>query len=477
MQLQVSCNKLGIDHLIEMHAKTPAEGLSTPKGTVPNASGWRADAAVDAQRSLPEVHSTILVPFGGHWVRRLFAFLGPGYLVSVGYMDPGNWATDIAGGSKFGYTLLAVILLSNLMAILLQALAARLGIVTDRDLAQACRASFSRPVNFLLWVACEAAIIACDLAEVIGTAIALNLLFGIPLIWGALITALDAFLLLLLMNKGFRFLEAFVVSLLIVIAICFGIQIVAAAPPVAAILKGFVPSPEIVTNPEMLYIAIGIIGATVMPHNLYLHSAIVQTRAYERTSEGRREAIKWATTDSTIALMLALFINAAILIVAAATFYSSGRTEVAEISQAYQLLSPLLGLGIASTLFAVALLASGLNSTVTATLAGQIVMEGFLHLRLPNWARRLVTRGIAIVPVVIVTAIYGERGTSQLLVLSQVILSMQLPFAVIPLVRFVSDRRKMGEFVIPRGVAVVAWIVAAIIVALNVKLLFEAFFG
>ena len=464
-----------------MDARTPESGSGTPARaltiTENTAAGWRADAAADARKSLPEVHSTIAVPFGGHWSRRLLAFLGPGYLVSVGYMDPGNWATDLAGGSKFGYTLLAVILLSNLMAILLQALAARLGIVTDRDLAQACRASFSRPVNFLLWVACEAAIIACDLAEVIGTAIALNLLFGIPLIWGALITALDAFLLLLLMNKGFRFLEAFVIALLIVIAVCFGIQIVAAAPPVAAILKGFVPSPEIVTNPEMLYIAIGIIGATVMPHNLYLHSSIVQTRAYERTSEGRREAIKWATADSTIALMMALFINAAILIVAAATFYSSGRTEVAEISQAYELLSPLLGLGIASTLFAVALLASGLNSTVTATLAGQIVMEGFLNLRLPNWARRLVTRGIAIVPVVIVTAIYGERGTSQLLVLSQVILSMQLPFAVIPLVRFVSDRRKMGEFVIPRSVAAVAWIVAAIIVALNVKLLVETFFG
>ena len=442
-----------------------------------SAAGWRADAAIDVQKSLPEVNSTVSVPFGGHWTRRLLAFVGPGYLVSVGYMDPGNWATDLAGGSKFGYTLLAVILLSNLMAILLQALAARLGIVTDRDLAQACRASFSRPVNFMLWLACEAAIIACDLAEVIGTAIALNLLFGIPLIWGALITALDAFLLLLLMNKGFRFLEAFVISLLIVIAVCFGIQIAAAAPPIAAILKGFVPSPEIVTNPEMLYIAIGIIGATVMPHNLYLHSAIVQTRAYERTSEGRREAIKWATTDSTIPLMLALFINAAILIVAAATFHASGRTEVAEIGQAYELLSPLLGLGIASTLFAVALLASGLNSTVTATLAGQIVMEGFLRLRLPNWARRLLTRGIAIVPVVIVTAIYGERGTSQLLVFSQVVLSMQLPFAVIPLVRFVSDKRKMGEFVIPRGVAAIAWIVAAIIVALNVKLLFETFFG
>jgi manganese transport protein len=415
-----------------MDARTRALGPKTAtksaEMTDTTAAGWRADAAADARPSLPEVNSTVRVPFGGHWSRRLLAFVGPGYLVSVGYMDPGNWATDLAGGSKFGYTLLAVILLSNLMAILLQALAARLGIVTDRDLAQACRASFSRPVNFMLWVVCEAAIIACDLAEVIGTAIALNLLFGIPLIWGALITALDAFLLLLLMNKGFRFLEAFVISLLIVIAICFSIQIVAAAPPVAAVLKGFVPSPQIVTNPEMLYIAIGIIGATVMPHNLYLHSSIVQTRAYERTSEGRREAIKWATTDSTIALMLAL-------------------------------------------------LASGLNSTVTATLAGQIVMEGFLNLRLPNWARRLVTRGIAIVPVVIVTAIYGERGTSQLLVFSQVILSMQLPFAVIPLVRFVSDKRKMGEFVIPRGVSAIAWLVAGVIVALNVKLLFETFFG
>jgi manganese transport protein len=464
-----------------MDARTPALGSNSAAErasmTDTAAAGWRADAAAGAQKSLPEVNATVSVPFGGHWSRRLLAFLGPGYLVSVGYMDPGNWATDLAGGSKFGYTLLAVILLSNLMAILLQALAARLGIATDRDLAQACRASFSRPVNFMLWLACEAAIIACDLAEVIGTAIALNLLFGIPLIGGALITALDAFLLLLLMNKGFRFLEAFVISLLIVIAICFGIQIAAAAPPIAAVLKGFVPSPEIVTNPDMLYIAIGIIGATVMPHNLYLHSSIVQTRAYERNDEGRREAIKWATTDSTIALMLALFINAAILIVAAATFHASGRTEVAEIGQAHELLSPLLGLGIASTLFAVALLASGLNSTVTATLAGQIVMEGFLHIRLPNWARRLITRGIAIIPVVIVTAIYGDRGTAQLLVLSQVILSMQLPFAVIPLVRFVSDRRKMGQFAIPLGVSVVAWIVAGVIVALNVKLLFETFFG
>jgi manganese transport protein len=440
-------------------------------------AGWRADAAADLQHSLPEVYGTVSVPLGGVWWRRLLAFAGPGYLVSVGYMDPGNWATDLAGGSRFGYTLLSVILLSNLMAILLQALAARLGIVTDRDLAQACRATYSRSVNLVLWLACEAAIIACDLAEVIGTAIALKLLFGIPLIGGALIAALDAFLLLLLMNKGFRFLEAFVIALLIVIAVCFGIQIVAAAPPVAAMLASFVPSTEIFTNPEMLYLAIGIIGATVMPHNLYLHSSIVQTRAYERTDEGRRDAIKWATADSTIALMLALFINAAILVVAAATFHASGHADVAEIGQAYELLSPLLGLGMASTLFAIALLASGLNSTVTATLAGQIVMEGFLHLRLPSWARRLVTRGIAIVPVIAVTALYGERGTAQLLVFSQVVLSMQLPFAVIPLVRFVSDRRKMGQFAISRPVAAVAWIVAGIIVVLNVKLLFDTFFG
>src|SRR5262249_18660810 len=318
---------------------------------------------------------------------------------------------------------------------------------------------------------------ACDLAEVIGTAIALKLLFGIPLIGGALIAAFDAFLLLLLMNRGFRFLEAFVISLLVVIAACFGIQIVAAAPPVAEVMRGFAPSTEIFTNPEMLYIAIGIIGATVMPHNLYLHSSIVQTRAYERNDEGRREAIKWATTDSTIALMLALFINAAILIVAAATFHATGRTEAAELGQAFELLSPLLGLGIASTLFAVALLASGLNSTVTATLAGQIVMEGFLHLRLPNWARRLITRGIAIVPVVIVTALYGEGGATRPPGVSQVILSMQLPFAVIPLVRFVSDRRKMGKFAISTPIAALAWFVAGVIVILNVKLLFDTLFG
>jgi len=439
---------------------------------------WRF-AGPDAARrpSLAEVHASIPVPQGGIWLRRFLAFVGPGYMVAVGYMDPGNWATDIAGGARFGYTLLSVILLSNLMAILLQALAARLGIVTGRDLAQACRDSYPRLVSFALWLACEAAIIACDLAEVIGTAIALQLLFGIPLIAGALITALDAFLLLLLMNKGFRFLEAFIIALLIVIAVCFGVQVVAAAPLAAAMLDGFVPTREIVANPAMLYVAIGIIGATVMPHNLYLHSSIVQTRAFERTYPGRRQAIRWATADSTIALMLALFVNAAILVVAPPAFHSSGRTEVAEIGDAYRLLSPLLGLGIASILFAVALLASGLNSTVTATLAGQIVMEGFLQLRIPSWARRLITRGLAIIPVVVVTALYGESGTAELLVFSQVILSMQLPFAVIPLVLFVSNRRKMGRFVVPRSVAALSWIVAGIIIALNAKLLFDAIIG
>ncbi|MBB5753593.1 Nramp family divalent metal transporter [Prosthecomicrobium pneumaticum] len=437
-------------------------------------AGWRLP---EGRPSLPEANATIAVPRHGSWLRRMLAFVGPGYMISVGYMDPGNWATDIAGGSKFGYTLLAVILVSNLMAILLQALAARLGIATGRDLAQACRAHYGPAVNLALYVACELAIIACDLAEVIGTAIALNLLFGIPLLAGVLITALDAFLLLLLIHRGFRYLEAFVIALLTVIAVCFGVQIVAAAPPVAAILAGFVPSPEILTNPDMLYIAMGIIGATVMPHNLYLHSSIVQTRAYERNDEGRRAAIRFATIDSTIALMLALFVNAAILIVAAATFHAAGRTDVEEIEQAYLLLSPLIGLGIASTLFGIALLASGINSTITATLAGQIVMEGFLRLRLPPVARRLITRGLAIIPVVVVAWLYGESGTAKLLVLSQVVLSMQLPFAVIPLVRFVTDRSKMGGFVVSKPVAIAAWAVAAVLVALNIKLLFDTFAG
>jgi manganese transport protein len=441
------------------------------------ASGWRLRPDDEPQRlSLAEVHATIPVPNEGTWLRRLIAFSGPGYMVSVGYMDPGNWATDLAGGSRFGYTLLAVIMLSNLMAILLQALAVRLGIATGRDLAQACRAAYPRPVGFVLWIACELAIVACDLAEVIGTAIALNLLFGIPLIAGALITALDAFLVLLLMQRGFRFLEAFIVALLLVIALCFAVQIALAAPPVVAVLGGFLPSPEIVANPEMLYIAIGILGATVMPHNLYLHSSIVQTRRFEQNDVGRAHAIKWATVDSTIALMLALFVNAAILIVAAAVFHAHGK-QVAEIDEAYNLLSPLLGVGIASVLFAVALLASGLNSTVTATLAGQIVMEGFLNIRLPHWARRLITRALAIVPVVVVTALYGESGTAKLLILSQVILSMQLPFAVIPLVMFTADHKKMGKFAISRPIAILSWIVAALIVMLNVKLLIDTVSG
>ena len=427
--------------------------------------------------SLAEVNSSVRVPTGGTWLRRLMAFSGPGYMVSVGYMDPGNWATDIAGGSRFGYALLSVVLLSNLMAMLLQALSARLGIASGLDLAQACRATFSRPVNLMLWAACEIAIIACDMAEVIGTAIALNLLFGMPLLLGTVLTALDAFLVLLLMNRGFRYLEAFVIALLVIIAGCFAVEITLAAPPIAAVLAGFVPRAEVVTNPAMLYIAIGILGATVMPHNLYLHSSIVQTRDYPRTEPGRCDAIRWATTDSSIALFLALFVNAAILILAAAVFNASGRTDVAEIGEAYELMSPLLGVGFASALFAIALLASGLNSTVTATLAGQIVMEGFLNIRLPQWARRLLTRGIAIVPVLVVTALMGERGTAELLVLSQVVLSMQLPFAVIPLVRFVSNRRLMGSFAISRGVAAVAWLVTSVIVALNVKLLIDIVSG
>ncbi|HVE09954.1 MAG TPA: Nramp family divalent metal transporter [Paraburkholderia sp.] len=421
--------------------------------------------------SLPEVHRTVRVPAAGSWLRRFFAFAGPGYMISVGYMDPGNWATDIAGGARFGYLLLAVILLSNLMAILLQALAVRLGIAAGCDLAQACRARYPRPLNLALWIVCELAIIACDLAEVIGTAIALQLLFGIPLIAGALLTGLDAFLLLLLMNRGFRFLEAFVVALLAVIAVCFAVQIAAAAPPLAAVLRGFIPAPEIVTNHQALYVAIGILGATVMPHNLYLHSSVVQTRAYPDNEAGKRDAIRWATLDGTVALMLALLVNAAILIVAATTFHASGHTAVSEIGDAYRLLSPLLGVGIASTLFAVALLASGLNSTVTATLAGQIVMEGFVRLRLPGWARRLITRGIAIVPVVVVTALYGGNGTAQLLVLSQVILSMQLPFAVIPLVHVVCERRTMGVFALGPLMKSLAWLVAGVIVLLNVMLL------
>jgi len=409
-----------------------------------------------------------------HWFRRFLAFVGPGYMVSVGYMDPGNWETDLQGGAQFGYTLLSVILISSLMAMLLQALSARLGIATGLDLVQACRTRYSRPVSLVLWLACEIAIIACDLAEVIGTAIALRMLFGIPLMGGTLISALDVVIVLALMNRGFRPLEAFVIALLSIIATCFAVQIVMAGPPLAAIGAGFVPHAAILSHPAMLYVAIGIIGATVMPHNLYLHSAIVQTRAYDRTPEGRRDALRWSVWDSSIALGLALFVNAAILIVAASAFHTAQYHAVAALEDAYRLLSPVLGFGLASTLFATALLAAGTNSTITGTLAGQIVMEGFVHLSLAPWARRLVTRGLAVVPTVAVIAISGDRSVNALLLFSQVVLSMQLPLAVIPLVRIVSDRATMGPFAIGRVTTVVAWAVAIVLVMLNAKLLFDA---
>ena len=442
-----------------------------PVPAEPTARPWRLDSETP---SLQEVHSTIPVASGlGFW-KKLLAFSGPGYLVAVGYMDPGNWATDLAGGSAFGYTLLSVILLSNLIAILLQSLCAKLGIVTGRDLAQACRDHYSRPVSFGLWILCELAICACDLAEVIGSAIALNLLLGLPLIWGVCLTALDVLAVMYLQNRGFRYIEALVVTLIVTIGGCFFAEILFSKPDVVAVFGGFLPSFEIIQNPEMLYIAIGILGATVMPHNLYLHSSIVQTRKFARTAPGKAEAIKFATIDSTVALMFALFINGAILIVSAATFYGRGE-NVAEIQDAYKLLSPMLGVPIASTLFALALLASGQNSTLTGTLAGQIVMEGFLRIRLRPWLRRLITRLIAIVPAVIVTAIYGEHGTASLLVLSQVILSLQLPFAVVPLVVFTSSRRKMGEFVNPTWISALAWVAAAIIISLNLKYLADYF--
>ena len=402
----------------------------------------------------------------------MLAFSGPGYLVAVGYMDPGNWATDLGGGSQFGYTLLSVVLLSNVMAILLQALCAKLGIVTGRDLAQACRDHYARPVAIVLWLLCEVAICACDLAEVIGSAIALNLLFHIPLVVGVCLTALDVLAVMYLQQKGFRYVEILVVVLILVIGACFLAEITFSRPNLSGVMAGFIPRLEIIRNPEMLYLAIAILGATVMPHNLYLHSSIVQTRKYEQSEEGKREAIKFAIIDSSVALMLALFINAAILIVAAATFHGTAH-QVAEIQiqDAHKLLSPVLGVTVASTLFAVALLASGQNSTLTGTLAGQIVMEGFLNIRLRPWLRRLVTRLIAIVPAVIVTAIAGESGTAKLLIFSQVILSLQLAFAVVPLVLFTSDRRKMGAFANPTWLKITAWTVTTIIAGLNAKLL------
>ncbi|MEA1084646.1 MAG: divalent metal cation transporter [Sphingomonas sp.] len=421
--------------------------------------------------SLSGSHRSIAVPVGGAGWRRLAAFMGPGFLVAVGYMDPGNWATDIAGGSAFGYTLLSVILLSNLMAIVLQALSARLGIAAGLDLAQACRAYYSKPVSMLLWLLAEIAIIACDLAEVLGTAIALQLLFGIPLVWGVIVTALDVFLILALQRYGFRKIEAFIVALLLIIAGCFAFELFSARPDMGAVLAGFVPSPGIVTDPAKLYLAIGILGATVMPHNLYLHSSIVQTRAFEPSDAGKAEAAKWATIDSTVALGLAFFINAAILIVAAAVFHTAGRTEIAEIDEAYRLLAPMMGVGAASIVFGVALLASGQNSTVTGTLAGQIVMEGFLNLRLPVWLRRMVTRLLAIVPAVFVVGLSGDGGATKLLVLSQVVLSLQLPFAVVPLVLFTGQSRVMGRFVSPWWLRTLAWGIAAIIIGLNLTLL------
>ena len=435
-------------------------------------AGWRFPRK---SPTLPEVYRSIPIPPGASVVRKMLAFAGPGYMVAVGYMDPGNWATDLAGGARFGYTLLSVVLLSNLMAILLQALTVRLGLVTGRDLAQACRDHYSRRVSFVLWVLCEIAIAACDLAEVIGSAIALNLLFGIPLIWGVCLTALDVLLILLLQNKGFRYLEAFVIALVATIGVCFAIELVLSQPAVGAMMHGLIPRGEIVTNPAMLYISIGILGATVMPHNLYLHSSIVQTREVANSDSSRREAIKYATIDSTLALLFAFFINGAILILSAATFHSTGHQNVAEIGNAYQLLTPLLGTTLASTLFAVALLASGQNSTITGTLAGQIVMEGFLDIRLPPWLRRLITRLIAIIPAVIVTALYGAKGTGALIILSQVILSLQLSFAVVPLVIFTSDRKKMGSFVNGPILTATAWGVAVIIIGLNSWLLYGTF--
>ena len=438
------------------------------------AAGWRRERG---RPPLAEVFGSVATRPTGSLGKKLIAFLGPGYLVAVGYMDPGNWATSLAGGSKFGYALLTVALLSNLMAILLQALCARLGIGAGRDLAQACRDAFPRAASWPLWVLTEIAICATDLAEVIGTAIGLNLLFGIPLEIGVLITALDVFLILGMQNLGFRWIEAFIVTLMGVIALCFVVQIAMADPDWGAVIRGFAPTTEIVRNPDMLYLAIGIIGATVMPHNLYLHSGVVQTRRFGDSVEDRREAIKLATIDSTIALMFALTINAAILILAAATFNKAGKTDVAELDQAHAFLAPLLGSAIAPTLFGIALLCCGLNSTVTATLSGQIVMEGFIDIRLPAWARRLTTRAIAITPAAIVTIWYGEAGTAKLLIFSQVVLGIALPFSIIPLVMFTADRRKMGALAAPIWITLLATLTAALLIALNFKLLADQLIG
>ena len=428
-------------------------------------------ATARGEAPLAEVNRSVRI--GGTAWQRFLAFVGPGYMVAVGYMDPGNWATSLAGGSRFGYTLLTVALISNLMAIVLQSLAARLAVATGRDLAQACRDAWPRWVSMPLWLLAEVAIIATDIAEVIGTAIGLNLLFGVPLELGVIITALDVFVILWLQRRGFRKLEAFVITLLGVIAASFAIQIALADPDWGAVIRGFAPTVEIVKNPEMLYLALGILGATVMPHNLYLHSAIVQTRAWGETLPEKRQALKFATIDSTVALMFALLVNASILILAAASFHSTGQTGVSDLGEAHRIIGPLLGATIAPSLFAVALLACGLNSTVTATLAGQAVMEGFLRIRLAPWLRRLITRGLAILPAAGVTLMYGSAGMGELLILTQVVLSLQLPFAVVPLVMFTADRRKMGSFRAPGWLILLSVVIAVSIVALNMKLLWD----
>ena len=433
---------------------------------------WRREKHAN---SLPEVFSSINIPKDAGFWRKLFAFAGPGLMIAVGYMDPGNWATDIAGGAKFGYTLLSVVLISNLFAMVLQHLSVKLGIVAERDLAQACRDHFNPTTNFVLWILCEIAIAACDLAEVIGSAIALNLLFGIPLTWGVAITIVDVFIILFLQAKGFRVIESIVAGLTFIILGSFVYEIILSKPDIFPLLSGLVPQKEVLTNPSMLYIAIGILGATVMPHNLYLHSSIVQTRNYERNHEGKKEAIKFATIDSTVSLFIAFFINAAILIVAAATFHTTGNKDIADIHDAHKMLAPILGTTFASIFFAIALLASGQNSTLTGTLAGQIVMEGFLNIRLKPWLRRLITRTIAVIPALIVTIIYGEKGTTDLLVLSQVILSMQLSFAVVPLVMFTNSKLKMGEFVNKPWLKNLVWIISGIILILNLVLLYQTF--
>ncbi len=445
------------------------------------ALGWKKGLGTDGElfsnKSLPEVHKSIPVPQHYAFFRKLLAFAGPGFLVAVGYMDPGNWATDLAGGAQFGYALLAVILISNFFAMLLQHLALKLGIATGRDLAQMCRENFNKPTAIFFWLMAEIMIIACDLAELLGSAVALYLLFNIPIIFGVLITALDVLVILILQSKGFRYLEAFIIVLIATIASIFGVEILLSAPAVAPLLIGFIPTTQLVFNPEMLYIAIGILGATVMPHNLYLHSAIVQTRNYEETPKGKREAIKFATIDSTFALTLALFVNAAILIVAAATFHFSGYQDVADIEEAYKLLSPLLGVSFASILFGVALLASGQNSTITGTLAGQIIMEGFINLKIKPWLRRMITRLIAIVPAILFIGVYGSESVTDLLILSQVVLSIQLSFAVFPLLMFTGSKRIMGEFANSKLLNTAAWVIGTIIASLNLWLLYSIFFG